>query len=142
MLATAPTAAAAAAASLSVLSSDESGMRRGPPNRRELRTTGTQANRTGLAETGPMIMTATLQRKLTVRMVRRLRKAFQQLRATLPGKIAVRDGVCRQARDQSSFTMKTSDRGVPSTPQPNCLSQSDVKMKNLPSMETSPRGWV
>lgn len=45
-------------------------------------------------------------------------------------------------RAQSNFTIKTSERGIPSVPIPNWESQSEVKRKNLPSGETLPRGWV
>ena len=43
---------------------------------------------------------------------------------------------------QSSLTINTSERGVPSDPMPSCASQSEVNMRKWPSLEMLPRGCV
>ena len=49
---------------------------------------------------------------------------------------------CGRGITHSSFTIKTSERGVPSGPMPSCASQSDENKKKRPSLETVPRGCV
>ena len=51
-------------------------------------------------------------------------------------------GVSSLRVSQSSLTINTSERGVPSASVPSCASQSEVNRKKRPSLETLPKGCV